>query len=99
MASAVAAAAGAQASAASALSPAASKLFRIRKTVCKMLAKRGYEVPVDDRDQTVEEFVNTFSHTPSRGAMTLLVGLNKNPDDKLIVFFPEADLGVKECKP
>ena len=93
------AAAAAPANTASVLDTSASRLFRIRKTVCKMLEKRGYEVTVGDRDQTVEEFIETFGKQAVRSQMTLLVGLRSNPDEQLIVFFPEADLGVKECKP
>lgn len=85
--------------AAQGLNPAASKLFRIRKTVCKMLDKRGYEVPQEEREMAADEFTAKFGEHPSRGGLTLMVGRREDPDDKLIVFFPEADLGVKECKP
>ena len=81
------------------LSPAASRLFRIRKTVCKMLDKRGYEVPQEDRDMTNDEFTLKFGEVPTRASMSIMVGQREAPDDKLIVFFPETDLGVKECKP
>ena len=85
--------------AAAGLNPGASKLFRIRKTVCKMLDKRGYEVPGEDRDMSPEDFTYKFGELPSRQAMNLMVARRDDPDDKLIVFFPETDLGVKECKP
>jgi DNA-directed RNA polymerases I, II, and III subunit RPABC1 len=90
--------AGAAAGAA-ALNPAASRLFRIRKTVCRMLDKRGYEVPAADVGMSADDFIAQFSEMPSRSAMSVMVGKRDNPDDKLIVFFPEADLGVRECKP
>ena len=85
--------------AAASLNPSASKLFRIRKTVCKMLDKRGYEVPQEDKEMSAEDFTYKFGDMPSRAAMSLMVARRDDPDDKLIVFFPEADLGVKECKP
>ena len=81
------------------LGAAASKLFRIRKTVCKMLVKRGYEVPDEEADMTAEQFTQKFSEQPSRSSMLMVVGKRDDAEDKLMVFFPEEDLGVKECKP
>ena len=34
----------------------ASRLFRVRKTCCKMLASRGYSVPEEHINMTTEDF-------------------------------------------
>lgn len=42
------------------LSEEASKMFRVRKTVLKMLNSRGYIVPEDQLNMTAEGFRSTF---------------------------------------
>lgn len=81
------------------LTPAAARLFRIRKTVVKMLGKRGYNVTDEDANMDPAEFVGKFGEFPRREAMNMLVGKLADPDDKLLVYFPEADVGVRECTP
>ena len=49
-----------------ATNPLTTKLFRVRKTVFKMLAKRGYAVSEEDMNMTLDIFlrdVRTWGHT------------------------------------
>ncbi len=80
-------------------SVAASKLFRIRKTVCAMLSKRGYVVLDEDLNMRVEDFAATFGgDIPNREKMGLVVFKRDNENEKLFVFFPGGDVGVPQCK-
>lgn len=75
-----------------------SKLFRIRKTVYKMLMKRGYNVLDEELDMTMEQFIERFTETPSRDSLTILVAKIDEPENRLLVYFPDGDVGVKEGK-
>lgn len=55
------------------LTPEASRLFRVYKTVSAMLYKRGYMVPKDIREMTPATFTNRFGEHPSRESLTILV--------------------------
>jgi hypothetical protein len=55
------------------LSPEASRLFRVYKTVSAMLYKRGYMVSRDMREITPSSFTQKFGEHPSREALTILV--------------------------
>jgi DNA-directed RNA polymerase I, II, and III subunit RPABC1 len=55
------------------LSPEASRLFRVYKTVSAMLFKRGYMVSRDMREMTPTSFTQKFGEHPSREALTILV--------------------------
>jgi len=55
------------------LSPEASRLFRVYKTVSAMLYKRGYMLPKDIKEMTPASFVLKFGENPSREALTILV--------------------------
>jgi len=55
------------------LTPAGSALFRIRKTILKMLSKRGYNVDIDALNMTTGEFAATYGEDPSREQMKMLV--------------------------
>ena len=48
---------------------------------------------------TMEQFAEKFGAQPSRESLTLLVGRVDDPADRVLVYFPEGDIGVKECKP
>ena len=148
-----------------------SKIFRIRKTVAKMLtkrcvwalpplpaarvsaararrskapplaaptttlaaARRKYNVDDEELEMTMEQFQEKFGLSPSRDSLTMLVraaradhararaahgardhhlalhptrraravqvGKVNDPADRVLVYFPEGDIGVKECKP
>lgn len=83
---------------ASGLNPTAAKLFRIRKTISKMLAKRAYNVSEEDTEMTPEAFSAKFGEIPSRESLNMLVMKKENPDDKLLVYFPAQDVGKKEVE-
>lgn len=55
------------------LTPDASRLFRVYKTVSAMLHKRGYMVPRDMREMTPASFTQKFGEHPSRDSLTILV--------------------------
>ena len=88
----------AAAPAAATLSQTAAELYRIRRTVCAMLDKRGFVVLEEDRAMTVESFLQTFGEAPSRRQLTMLVARRDAPEDRLIVFFPDDDVGVPHVK-
>ena len=46
----------------SSINPGTIKIFRVRKTVFKMLLKRGYAVSNDDLNMPLEKFVSDVSN-------------------------------------
>ncbi|CAM9945394.1 unnamed protein product [Heterosigma akashiwo] len=81
------------------LNPETSKIFRVRKTCLKMLAKRGYLVGEDHLNMTTEEFRSKYGESPSRESLTILVEKENDPTDQLFVFFAEDEkVGVKPIK-
>ena len=83
------------------LSPNASKLFRIRKTVATMLRKRGYVVPERMLNVTAEDFKAEFvsgGEEPNLERMSMLLFKETNELDRIYVFFPEGDLGLPQIK-
>ena len=78
------------------LSSETSKLFRVRKTCLKMLAKRGYIVPDEHIQMTTEEFRMHYGDEPSREGLSILVVKADDPNDQIFVFFPlDEKVGVK----
>mmetsp|Transcript_26711 Transcript_26711/g.34811 ORF Transcript_26711/g.34811 Transcript_26711/m.34811 type:complete len:235 (+) Transcript_26711:189-893(+) len=81
------------------LNPEASRLFRVYKTVSKMLHKRGYMVPKQMLEMTPSEFTGKFGEYPSRESLTILVEKADDESDQLFVFFPEDEkVGVTPIK-
>lgn len=81
------------------LSAEASRFFRVRKTIVKMLAKRGYIVSDAELRMSAAEFKEKFGENPTREAMTILVEKLDDPADNLFVFFPEdLKVGVKPIR-
>ena len=60
----------------SGLSPEASRLFRVYKTIAAMLKKRDYSVPRELLEMTPATFTNKFGEHPSRDSLTILVVCN-----------------------
>jgi len=81
------------------LSPEASRLFRVYKTISAMLGKRGYMVPREMRDMTPASFTERFGEFPTREGLTILVEKADDESNQLFVFFPEDEkVGVKPIK-
>jgi len=94
-----AAAAAAQNSVRSGLTPEASRLFRCYRTIKNMLDRRGYMIPRDLRDMTPLLFRDRFGEYPSRESLTILVEKADDENNQLFVFFPEDEkVGVKPIK-
>mmetsp|Transcript_18881 Transcript_18881/g.26580 ORF Transcript_18881/g.26580 Transcript_18881/m.26580 type:complete len:226 (-) Transcript_18881:112-789(-) len=73
----------------------ASRMFRVYRTVSKMLTNRGYMVPREMREMTPATFTAKFGEHPTREALTILVEKEDDENDQLFVFFPEDEkLGV-----
>ena len=76
-----------------------TKLFRIRKTVCKMLNARGYLVAQAELDRDKDSFTEEFGEAPRRDALTLQFDLREDPTQHIFVFFPDEEkVGVKTIK-
>ncbi len=71
------------------LSAEGSKLFRVRKTILKMLHKRGYIISNEALDMTAETFIERHGPTPDRAEMDMLVEKAEDASDQLFVFFPQ----------
>mmetsp|Transcript_8692 Transcript_8692/g.12772 ORF Transcript_8692/g.12772 Transcript_8692/m.12772 type:complete len:226 (+) Transcript_8692:118-795(+) len=81
------------------LSPDASRLFRVYKTVSAMLNKRGYMVPRSMREMTPDSFTQKFGADPARESLTIMVEKADDDTDNLFVFFsPEEKVGVSPIK-
>ena len=76
-----------------------TKLFRIRKTVCKMLNARGYLVAQAELDRDKDSLTEEFGADPRRDALTLQFDLREDPTQHIFVFFPDEEkVGVKTIK-
>lgn len=83
----------------SGLSPEASRLFRVYKTIAAMLKKRDYSVPRELLEMTPATFTNKFGEHPSRDSLTILVEKADDEQNQLFVFFPQDEkVGVKPIK-
>eukprot|EP00978_Attheya_sp_CCMP212_P047835 scaffold436684_cov55-Attheya_sp.AAC.3 len=81
------------------LSPEASRLFRVYKTVAAMLTKRGYLVSREMKEMTPASFTAKFGEYPTREGLTILTEKGDDETNQLFVFFPEDEkVGVKPIK-
>jgi len=82
------------------LSKKSADLFRVYKTIMKMLNKRQYDISREQLNLSAEKFAEQFrlrereKGDVDRQDLTLLVSKPDNEDDQLMVFFPE-DLKLK----
>jgi RNA polymerase Rpb5, N-terminal domain len=60
---------------------------------------RGYNVLDEELEMTAEQFTEKYGASPSREALTILVAKLEDATDRLLVYFPEGDLGVKQTRP
>ncbi|KAI8869470.1 RPB5 subunit of DNA-directed RNA polymerase [Ramicandelaber brevisporus] len=77
------------------------KMFRVRRTLNKMLADRGYNVTEEDIEKPLAEFQAEHARngTIDRGSLTVLVQHRDDPNDQLLAFFPEdASVGVRPIR-
>ena len=82
-----------------ALTGEASHLFRIRRTLLKMLKKRSYVVDAAQLAMTPLCFVDQFGDQPKRNDLTILAEHETDAEDQLFVFLPDDDkVGVKTIK-
>jgi len=85
------------------MSDTVSRLYRIRKTLVKMLDDRGYLLPHDELEISLENFRKRFGYeeqSPNepvrRDQLTILARKKNDRTDAIFVFFPEEPkLGVK----
>lgn len=76
-----------------------SKLFRIRKTVARMLHDRGYVVGTEDLEMTKDEFKTKYGDTPTRDSMLMIAPKVDDQEEQIYVFFPDEEkVGVKTIK-
>ena len=68
------------------LNPDATIVFRIRKTLLKMLINRGYGD--DDVIMTADGFKEIFGDHPTRESLTIFAEQSDDPTIQLFVFFP-----------
>uniref|UniRef100_A0A6S9BLJ2 DNA-directed RNA polymerases I, II, and III subunit RPABC1 n=2 Tax=Ditylum brightwellii TaxID=49249 RepID=A0A6S9BLJ2_9STRA len=81
------------------LTPEASRLYRVYKTVAAMLEKRGYMVPREIRTMSADAFTQKFGEKPTRQSLTILVEKADDESNQLFVFFPiDEKVGVKPIK-
>jgi DNA-directed RNA polymerase I, II, and III subunit RPABC1 len=82
-----------------ALTNEASHLFRIRRTLLKMLKKRSYVVDAAQLAMTPAGLVEQFGDAPKRNDLTILAEHETDAEDQLFVFLPDDDkVGVKTIK-
>ena len=80
------------------------RLWRVRKTVFQMLADRGYHVAEKYLEESKEQFEQYWREILSRGGnrneLVILVTKRSDPNDQVIVFFPDENkpVGVKPIR-
>ena len=70
------------------LNPDVSVIFRIRKTLLKMLVNRGYFVVDNGVNMTADGFKEIFGDNPTRESLSIFVEQSDDPTIQLFVFFP-----------
>lgn len=80
------------------------KLWRVRETVFQMLNDRGYIVGQKYLEETKEQFEQYWRDILARGGnrneLVVLVNKKSDPNDQIIVFFPDENkpVGVKPIR-
>eukprot|EP00947_MAST-08B_sp_MAST-8B-sp1_P000403 g403.t1 len=82
------------------ISKANYDMYRVRKTVNKMLDNRGYLVSKSEMEMSADAFQAKFNlQAASRDQFSILVQKKDDPSDQLFVFFPDdAKVGVKPIR-
>jgi len=75
------------------------RLFRVRKTVTKMLLDRGYVISQEELNKSLVSFKEQYGNNPTREQMTMMHRHSDDHSSKLFVFFQEEDnVGVKPIR-
>merc|ERR1711865_130555 len=75
------------------------RLFRVRKTVTKMLHDRGYVISNEELNKSLVSFKEQYGSNPTREQMTMMHRHSDDHSSKLFVFFQEEDnVGVKPVR-
>jgi len=75
------------------------RLFQVRRTIIQMVLDRGYLVSQALKDETMEDFKQTWNNNPSRENLLLLLRKKEDLTEQLFVFFPEDEkVGVKPIR-
>jgi DNA-directed RNA polymerase I, II, and III subunit RPABC1 len=76
-----------------------TKLYRIRKTVMRMLCDRGYLVGDFDLEMTKQQFIQKYGENMKREDLVISKSKRNDNSDQIYVFFPEEPkVGVKTMK-
>ena len=74
----------------------AVRLYRVRKTLMKMLSNRMYLVTQNEHDLTFDQFKERYNYPVQKPLLMMLVSKVDDPNNQLFVFFPdEAKVDVK----
>lgn len=71
-----------------------SKLFKIRKTLLKMITDRGYQLPLVEKEQSYDDWKSSFKS--KKETMTFLCTKSNSTDNIYIEFMDSPKLGVEE---
>ncbi len=53
----------------------------------------------EELEMTLDQFKEKYGASPSRDSLTILVAKLEDAAERLLVYFPEGDLGVKQTRP
>eukprot|EP00658_Telonema_sp_P-2_P001791 TRINITY_DN10672_c0_g1_i1.p1 TRINITY_DN10672_c0_g1~~TRINITY_DN10672_c0_g1_i1.p1 ORF type:complete len:203 (+),score=62.79 TRINITY_DN10672_c0_g1_i1:226-834(+) len=77
----------------------AEELFRVRKTIIKMLLDREYMISLDHQNLSLVQFKEQYGPTPSREKLTMMHRRKDDQSSKIFVFFQEEDnVGIKPIR-
>jgi len=75
-----------------------ARVYRVRKTLLKMLSDRHYLVSVKELEATLDDFIREFNpmNEFDRERLAILAQNKDDPTDQIMVFFPsDPQLGMK----
>eukprot|EP00924_Labyrinthula_sp_SR-Ha-C_P013809 maker-scaffold_5-snap-gene-14.0-mRNA-1 protein AED:0.01 eAED:0.01 QI:222/1/1/1/1/1/2/22/209 len=76
-----------------------AQVYRVFKTIMKMLSNRKYLVPEHEKDISLQEFKEKFGSPLNRTLLTYEAQKIEDPEDKITVFFPDDEkVGVKPIR-
>lgn len=69
----------------------AFRLYRVRRTVLKMLHNRKYLVHPSELERSFDGFKEKYGYPVDKKQIVDIVSRNEDPNDRLIVFYPEEE--------